>query len=165
MYLYCWASQVAQGEESACQCRRRGFNPWSGRFPRDGNGTPLQYSSPGRSHGQKSLAGYSPWDHKRAGHDLAAKEQQRLTVLFTNTKAWPLLRLWYLGETTFVLQTVDFFFCIGVQPINSVVEVSGGQRRDSAVHIHGSNLPQTPRRNFLQMAPWTFTAPCEAKQW
>ena len=64
-----------------------------------------------------------------------------------------------LGETSFVLQTIDFFFCIGVQPINSVVQVSGGQQRDAAVHIHGSNLPQSPRRNFLQMSPWTFITP------
>ena len=31
---------------------------------------------PGKSHGQKSLACYSPWCCKRAGHDLAAKKQQ-----------------------------------------------------------------------------------------
>ena len=28
---------------------------------------------PGKSHGQRSLAGYSPRGHKRAGHDLATK--------------------------------------------------------------------------------------------
>ena len=32
---------------------------------------------PGKSHGQRSLVGYSPWSHKRAGHDLATKEQQQ----------------------------------------------------------------------------------------
>ncbi|MCG5651159.1 hypothetical protein L0P53_14600, partial [Holdemanella sp. DFI.5.21] len=26
--------------------------------------------------GQRSLAGYRPWDHKRMGHDLATKQQQ-----------------------------------------------------------------------------------------
>ena len=26
---------------------------------------------PGESHRQRSLAGYSPWGHKRVGHDLA----------------------------------------------------------------------------------------------
>ena len=26
------------------QCGRPGFNPWSGRSPGEGNGTPLQYS-------------------------------------------------------------------------------------------------------------------------
>ena len=35
------------GKESACQCRSsrsHGFDPWVGRFPRVGNGNPLQYS-------------------------------------------------------------------------------------------------------------------------
>ena len=31
---------------------------------------------PGKSHGQRSLAGYSPWGRKRVGHDLATKQQQ-----------------------------------------------------------------------------------------
>ena len=29
---------------------------------------------PGKSHGQKSLVVYSPWDHTRAGNDLATKQ-------------------------------------------------------------------------------------------
>ena len=32
---------------------------------------------PGKSHGQRILVGYSPWGHKRAGDDLATKEQQQ----------------------------------------------------------------------------------------
>ena len=31
----------------------------------------------GRSHGQRSLVGYSPWGCKRAGHSLATKPQQQ----------------------------------------------------------------------------------------
>ena len=31
-----------------------------------GNGNPLQVFLPGKSHGQKSLAGYSPWGHKES---------------------------------------------------------------------------------------------------
>ena len=34
--------------------------PGSGRSPGGGNGNPL----PGKFHGQRSLAGYSPWGHK-----------------------------------------------------------------------------------------------------
>ena len=34
--------------------------PWSGRSPGEGNGNPLQYSCLEKSHGQRSLAGYSP---------------------------------------------------------------------------------------------------------
>jgi len=32
------------GKESACQCRRRGFSLWVGKIPREGNGSPFQYS-------------------------------------------------------------------------------------------------------------------------
>ena len=38
------------------------------RSPRWGNGNPLQYSCFGKSHGQRSLAGYSPWHHGRVRH-------------------------------------------------------------------------------------------------
>ena len=31
------------GKDSACQCRRHGFNPWVGKIPGEGNGNPLQY--------------------------------------------------------------------------------------------------------------------------
>ena len=30
---------------------------------------------PGKSHGQRSLAGYSPWGHKRVRHDLVIKQK------------------------------------------------------------------------------------------
>ena len=30
-----------------CQCRRHGFDPWSGRYPGEGNGNPLWYFCPG----------------------------------------------------------------------------------------------------------------------
>ena len=31
---------------------------------------------PGKSHRQRSLAGYSPWGHRRVGHDLVTKQQE-----------------------------------------------------------------------------------------
>ena len=31
---------------------------------------------PGKSHGQRSLAGYSSWSHRRVGHDLVTKPQR-----------------------------------------------------------------------------------------
>ena len=36
--------------------------PGSGRFPGEGNGNPLQY---GEFHGQRRLAGYAPWGHRK----------------------------------------------------------------------------------------------------
>ena len=37
--------------------------PGSGRSPGEGNGNPLL---PGKSHGWRSLVGYSPWGHKES---------------------------------------------------------------------------------------------------
>ena len=43
-----------------------GSIPGSGRSPGEGNGNPsqLQYSCLKKSHGWRSLVGYSPWGHK-----------------------------------------------------------------------------------------------------
>ena len=54
----------ASGEEPSCQCRRHKrhwFNPWVGKIPwrRKWQLTPVLL--PGESHGQRSLAGCSPW--------------------------------------------------------------------------------------------------------
>ena len=43
----------------------------------------------------------------------------------------------------FLIFFFTFLFYIEVKPINNVVIVSGGQQRDSAIHIHVSILPQT----------------------
>ena len=58
-----------------------------------------------------------------------------------------------------------FKFYIGVQPINNVVIVSGEQRRDSAIHIYVSILPQTPvpsrlPHNIEQSSRCYILGPC-----
>ena len=44
-----------------------GSIPGLGRSPGEGKGNPLQYSCLAESHGQRNLAGYSPWGHKESG--------------------------------------------------------------------------------------------------
>ena len=44
-----------------------GLNPVLGRVPEEGNGNPLQLFLLRESHGQRSLAGYSPWGRKESG--------------------------------------------------------------------------------------------------
>ena len=51
-------------KESAGQCRRLGFNPWIGGIPWGRKWQPTPVSLSGKSHGQRSLAGYSPWGRK-----------------------------------------------------------------------------------------------------
>ena len=47
----------------------------SGIPPGEGSGSPLQCSCLGNPMGQRSLVGYSPWCHKRAGYGLVTKQQ------------------------------------------------------------------------------------------
>ena len=72
IYVF-WASQWLSGKESACQCRKHRFDPWVRKIPwrREWQSIPVFLS--GKSHGQKSLAGHSPWGCKRVRNDLATK--------------------------------------------------------------------------------------------
>ena len=51
--------------------------PGSGRFPWRRKRQLTKVLLPGKSHGQRGLACYSLWGHKRVGHDLATKQQQQ----------------------------------------------------------------------------------------
>ena len=52
------------GKEPACQCRRRGFDSWLRKVPWRRKWQPTPVFLPGESHGQRTLAGYSPWGRK-----------------------------------------------------------------------------------------------------
>ena len=56
--------QWLSSKESACQCRRHGFNPWVGKIPWRRKWQSIQVFLPGKFHGQRNLAGYSPWGRK-----------------------------------------------------------------------------------------------------
>ena len=56
----------ARGQEPVCQCRRHkrwGFDPWVGKIPWRRKWQPTPVFLPGKPHGQKSPAGYSPQGH------------------------------------------------------------------------------------------------------
>ena len=58
-------SSDSAGKESACQCRRNGrckFDPWVRKIPWRRIWQPIPTFLPEKSHGQRSLAGYSPWN-------------------------------------------------------------------------------------------------------
>jgi len=59
------------GKESACQCRRYGFDPWVGKTPLEKEMAAHSNILAGKLHGQRGLAGYSPWGHERVRHDSA----------------------------------------------------------------------------------------------
>ena len=67
----------------ACQWRRYRFNSWMGMILWRRKWQPTLVFLPGKSHGQRSLAGYSPWGCQRVRHDLVTKTA---TSIMTNEK-------------------------------------------------------------------------------
>ena len=55
------------------------FDPWVSKIPWRIKWQPTTVLLPGKSHGQRSLAGYSPWGHKRVRHDLVIKQKNFLS--------------------------------------------------------------------------------------
>ena len=56
-------------KEFTCQCgrhRKRGFHLWVRKFPWSREWQPILVFSPGKFHGQRSLAGSSPWGFKES---------------------------------------------------------------------------------------------------
>ena len=72
-----WASPV--GEVHLPACRRLGFDPWVRKIPWRRKWHPTAVFLPGKSHGQKSLLGYSPWGHKEYKHT-----HRELDSIFSN---------------------------------------------------------------------------------
>ena len=71
----------ASAKEPACQCQRcksRGSDPWVGKIFWRRKWQPTPVFLPGESHGQRSLAGYSPWGRKEL--DTTAR---KMFYLFT----------------------------------------------------------------------------------
>ena len=64
--------QWLSSKESACNQGDAGSIPGSGRFPWSRKQQPTSVALSGKSHGQRSLAGYSPRGH-RVRHDLGTK--------------------------------------------------------------------------------------------
>ena len=64
-----WVPGGTSGKEPACQCRRRkrrGFSPWVRKIPWRRKWQPTPVSLPGESHGQRRVAGNSPWGRKES---------------------------------------------------------------------------------------------------
>ena len=75
------------GEESTWQCRRHGLDPWVGKIPWRRKWQPAPVFLPGKSHGQRSLGGYSPWGHKES--DMTERLSTHPPLLCSNQHLMP----------------------------------------------------------------------------
>ena len=73
---------VSDSRESACSEGRTGFNPRVCKIPWKSEWLPMPVFLPGEFHGQRSLAGYSPWGCK----ELDTTEQLTLSYMFNFSK-------------------------------------------------------------------------------
>ena len=78
------------GKEFACntedclQCRRPRFDPWVEKIVWRRKWQPTPVLLPEKSHGERSLVGYSPWVI-RVGHSLATKHHHhKTTTIYSN---------------------------------------------------------------------------------
>ena len=96
----------SDGEESACNSGDPGSFPGLGRSPGGGHGYPLQYSCLENSHGQRSLAGSSPWGHKELGTTEVTKHSMCThTHTHTHTESICILYIYKYTHTTQSLYT------------------------------------------------------------
>ena len=91
-----------------CQCRRLRFNPWVVLWR--WKWQPALVFLPEKSHGQRSLAEYSSWCHKRVKLYYATEQQQLFLLMFpfnlevmwilqnniSNSQHWVLFKVFYM---------------------------------------------------------------------
>ena len=77
------------GKEFTCQCRRfkrREFDRWVGKVPWSRKWQPAPVFLPGKSHGQRSLVGYSQWGPSSSSVHGVATESEVIEILARSTK-------------------------------------------------------------------------------
>ena len=78
----CWASQVALVVKNPPTMRETRVWSWVKKIPWRRKSLPTTVFLPGKSHGQRSLVGYSLQDHKRVRYDLATKQQSNNIIYY-----------------------------------------------------------------------------------
>ena len=106
---------------SDLQCGRPGFCPWVGKIPWRRKWHPTPVFLLGKSHGGRSLAGYSPWGHKESDmterfhfislHFKEAKDLFTGVMILTkeikdDTSSWIDISCSWIGKINFVKMTI-----------------------------------------------------------
>ena len=75
---FCWGpTKVAQSLKNPPAVQKTQLQLLGGEDPQEKEIVTHSVFLPGKFHGQRSLAGYSPWGRKRVRFNLASKQQQQ----------------------------------------------------------------------------------------
>ena len=127
-------------KESASQCRRCGFHPWIGKTFWRRKWQPTAIFLPGKSHGQRTLVGYSSQGGKRFRHDWVTQQQN--TDWIHNT--WPPLKcpVRYMlvlekdSSTSFEENLIGVIGCLLAKPNGSVAASAASGNMLELLNLH-----------------------------
>ena len=88
------------GKESAPQCRRHGFDPWVRKIPWSRKWQPTPVFLPGKSHGQRSLVGYSLWIIKQS-HTTDCLKNYFSNIFCHSRSSFYVVDMWYVFDLSF----------------------------------------------------------------
>ena len=94
--MYILVFPVAQMVKNRPQCGRLGFDPWVRKIPWRRKWLPSPVFLPGEAHGQRSLVGYSPWDHRES--DMT--EPLTLTLMYVLLYKYIVYKHIYINKTS-----------------------------------------------------------------
>ena len=97
-----WASLVAQMVKNLPAMPETWVDPWVGKIPWRRAWQPTLVFSPGEFHGQRSLAGYSPWGRKES--DLTEQLKISLSSWFSVSNPGPFFIFPYIEAHITFLQ-------------------------------------------------------------
>ena len=112
------------GKKICLQCGRARFNLWVRKKPWRSKWQPTPVFLPGGSHGQRSLVGYSPWNH-RVRHDWATNTFTRFLSLFMSYETYFLL---YKFSKSFLFRDIKWY-PFSLIFINTVVIIPASEDR------------------------------------
>ena len=103
------------------ETKRCGFDPWVRKIPWKRAWQPTAVFLPGKSHGQRSLAGYSPWGRKESDTTEQLSTAQHVTPLYAYTTHThtihpsqthtPLCRHFFSTYHTYLIHTPYILLC------------------------------------------------------
>ena len=113
------ASALLSGKKSTCPCkrhRRHECEPWVRKIPWRRKWQPATLFSPGESHGQRSLVGYSPGGSQKATHKWARPRAAAIPISEGHRKRLKPCPLVY-GDTHF-----KSYNCISGQDVTKILK-------------------------------------------